>query len=43
MTWGRVIDVAGMSFNGVAFSADGLSIAAHTYNFLGMLDMILIY
>ena len=38
MAWGKVVGLAGMSFRGVTISADGVSIAAHTYNTIGTLD-----
>ena len=38
MTWGKVVDISRMAFMGVTISADGLSIAAHTYNTIGTLD-----
>jgi hypothetical protein len=38
MTWGKVVGISGMTFMGVTISADGLSVAAHTYNTIGTLD-----
>ena len=44
MTWGKVLAVSSMSFNGVSFSGDGTHIVAHTHtNTIGMLDLLLIF
>jgi hypothetical protein len=44
MTWGKVLNLSSMSFNGVSFSGDGSHIAAHTHtNTIGMLDLLLIF